>query len=186
MYKSHSKTVHVTCVCSDLYQTSMNWQGKQFKWSQRHAPPTFVRRAVVSSWECKGNCFDNHLSTNHCNFSSSLSMQDGNYYLCNLSWLQITTGRAIMHCSVFWDLAHSSIPKSRHFPLICRRENHRLLYRMDQESDKRLVLWYEHPVLITTYTRREAINWNLALTKLFVDPYYVLPPVKPSSRTRSL
>lgn len=128
-------------------------------------PLIFVRRAVGCSRKCKENCPDNHLSTYHCNFSSNLSMQDGNNYLGNLSWLQITIGRS-MHCSVFSDQAQSSIPKSHHFPLTCRRENHRLLYRMVQESDKRLVLQYEQPVLITTNTRRKTIIRNLGVEQI--------------------
>jgi hypothetical protein len=148
-------------------------------------PLIFVRWAVESSRECIENCSDNHLSTYYCNFSSSLSMQDGNNYLGNLSWLHIIIGRA-MHCSVFWDQAQSSIPKSHHFPLTCRMENHRLLYRMVQESDKRLVLRYEQPVLITTNTRRKPINRNLGVDETVVNPYYVFRHVKPSSRTHSL
>ena len=140
-------------------------------------PLIFVPRTVESSRECKENCSYNHLSTYHCNFSFSLSMQDGNNYLGNVSLLQITTGRA-MHCSVFWDQAQSSIPNSHYFPLTCTRENHRLLYRMVQKSDKRLVLRYEQPVLITTNTRIKTINRNYLFFFIFFsrrsNPWWVL------------
>ena len=55
---------------------------------------------------------------------------------------------------------------SHHFTLTCRRENHRFLYRMVQESDKRLVLRYEQPVLITTNTRRKTINRSLGVDEI--------------------
>jgi hypothetical protein len=67
---------------------------------------------------------------------------------------------------------------SHHFPLTCRRENHWFLYRMVQESDKRLVLRHEQPVLITTNTRRKTINRNMGVDEIVCQSVLRVPACK--------